>query len=32
VHPQRGDALTFRAELWADMVQLLDTLRDTKRE
>jgi 23S rRNA pseudouridine1911/1915/1917 synthase len=30
VHPQHGGALTFRAELWADMVQLLVALRDPK--
>jgi len=27
VHPERGTAMTFRAELWPDMVVLLDVLR-----
>jgi 23S rRNA pseudouridine1911/1915/1917 synthase len=30
VHPQHGGAMTFRAELWADMVELLTRLRDPR--
>jgi 23S rRNA pseudouridine1911/1915/1917 synthase len=32
VHPQHGGALTFRAELWADMVQLVTALRDPRND
>jgi 23S rRNA pseudouridine1911/1915/1917 synthase len=30
VHPVRGDAMTFAAEMWPDMAQLLATLRATR--
>ena len=32
VHPVQGVALTFHAELWADMVQLLAALRDPRND
>jgi 23S rRNA pseudouridine1911/1915/1917 synthase len=32
VHPQHGGAMAFHAELWADMVQLLATLRDPRND
>jgi 23S rRNA pseudouridine1911/1915/1917 synthase len=31
VHPQHGGAMTFRAELWTDMEQLLAALRSAER-
>ena len=31
-HPEHGGALTFRAELWADMVQLVTLLRDPRND